>query len=76
MKVESKFDLHSIGFYMKNNRVAQLLITNIKTSTIMFPSSDGYGIKTSTSVIYSDADGNTVPENELFASKQELLDTL
>ena len=76
MKVETKFDLHSIGFYMKNNRVAQLLITNIKTSTSIYPTSDGYGLKTSTSVIYSDADGNSVPENELYATKQELINTL
>ena len=75
MTIETKYNIGDEVFYMKDNKVRTLKITQINMLVQLIPKTIGYGCEINQVVDYGD--GRTVlTEYECFSTKEELLKSL
>lgn len=71
MVIQTKFDIGDDVFYMEDNKVASSIVTDIN----IYVSDNIFGIYEA-NVFYKIFDGTTISGKGLFATKQELLESL
>lgn len=75
MTIETKYNIGDEVWFIKDNKVQSLKITQLNVLMSLLPKTDGYGCKINQVVDYSN--GKTVlAEYECFPTKEELLKSL
>lgn len=76
MEIKTKHNLGDSAWVMKDNRVHNIIIESISTSSQMVPTGLNYGVELQQSITYTDTHGEAYFENELFSTKEELIASL
>lgn len=75
MKIETKYNIGDEVWFIRDNKVQSLKITQLNVLMSLLPKTDGYGCEINQVVDYGDR-RTVLAEYECFPTKEELLKSL